>query len=143
MMAKWLSLAVVVASLSCYHLAQRSISQEGGPAPLFAMVYGVATMIMFSTLVATGTGEGLRQMKAYASHWAPWLLMLAVAGIELGVYAMYRAGWNISTASVSTQAISAGILVVLGLVVFGEHLTVLRSVGLLMCVGGAALVATK
>lgn len=72
---------------------------------------------------------------------APWLLVLSVAGIELGVYAMYRTGWSISTASVSTQAIVAAILVVVGLLQFGEHLTPTRSAGLAMCVIGAGLVA--
>ena len=64
-----------------------------------------------------------------------------IAGIELGVYAMYRTGWSISTASVSTQAIVAAILVVVGLFQFGEHLTTTRSAGLAMCVIGAGLVA--
>ena len=142
-MAKWLSLAMVVAALSCYHIAQRSTPHGGSPAPLFGFIYGVATVIMLMAVAATGASDGVRQVKVYASHWAPWLLVLAVTGIELGFYAMYRAGWTISTASISTQSIVAAILVIVGLVAFGEHLTATRAVGLVMCIGGAALVATK
>lgn len=142
-MAKWLSLSMVVAALSCYHLAQRSTPHGGSPAPLFGFVYGAATLIMLATLALTGAVDGVRQAKMYASHWAPWLLVLAVTGIELGFYAMYRAGWNISTASISTQSIVAAILVLVGLVAFGEHLTATRSLGLVMCIGGAALVAAR
>jgi hypothetical protein len=41
---------------------------------------------------------------------------------------MYRSGWSIGTASVSTQAIVAAILVIVGLVHFGEHVRVRRRV---------------
>jgi uncharacterized membrane protein len=82
-------------------------------------------------------------VKAYTTHWAPWLLVAAVNGIELGFYAMYRAGWNISTASITAQSIVATILVVLGVAVLHERLTVTRVLGLVMCVGGAALVAAR
>jgi drug/metabolite transporter (DMT)-like permease len=110
------------------------------PAPLFAFVYGAAALVMIAAVTIDGSG-GLRAVSVTATHWAPWLLVLSVAGIELGVYAMYRTGWSISTASVSTQAIVAAILVVVGLWQFGEHLTPSRVAGLAMCVAGAGLVA--
>jgi drug/metabolite transporter (DMT)-like permease len=134
------SLLVVVAALSGYHLAQRSMPEAVRPAPLFAFVYGAAALTMIAAATADGSG-GIRAITGSASHWAPWLLVVSVAGIELGVYAMYRSGWSISTASVSTQAIVAAILVVVGLVAFGEHLTPIRLAGLAMCVLGAGLVA--
>lgn len=142
-MARWASLGLVVAALTSYHSAQRSTPHSGGPASLFAFVYGVATLAMLTAVVVSGPSEGFRQAKAYASHWAPWLLVVAVVGIELGFFAMYRAGWNISTASIATQSIVAAILVLLGITAFGELLTPARGVGLLMCVVGAALVAGR
>lgn len=135
------SLVVVVAALTCYHLAQRSMPGAVRPAPLFAFVYGAAAIVMVGVVVAgTSSGE-VRDITTTASHWAPWLLVASVAGIELGVLAMYRSGWSIGTASVSTQAIVAAILAIVGLVHFGEHLTTSRSTGLALCVIGAGLVA--
>ena len=95
--------------------------------------------MLFATLV-TGP-SGLREISTAASHWSPWLLVLAVSGIELGFYAMYRTGWGITTASVSTQTIVAALLVGIGLWRFDEHLTPSRMAGLGMCVIGAGLVA--
>jgi drug/metabolite transporter (DMT)-like permease len=140
MNARLLSLVLVVAALTGYHLAQRSMPAGLRPAPLFAFVYGAAALVMIAAVTVDGSG-GLRSVTASTSHWAPWLLVLSVAGIEIGVYAMYRSGWSISTASVSTQAIVAAILVVVGLWRFGEHLTPSRLAGLAMCVLGAGLVA--
>lgn len=135
-----MSLLVVVAALTGYHLAQRSLPGGMRPAPLFAFVYGAAALVMVAAVTIEGSG-GLRAVSGTATHWAPWLLVMSVAGIELGVYAMYRTGWGIATASVSAQAIVAAILVVVGLLQFGEHLTPSRVTGLAMCVLGAGLVA--
>ena len=134
------SLLVVVAALTGYHLAQKAMPDSVRPAPLFAFVYGVAALVMIASVTVDGSG-GMRSVTGSASHWAPWLLVLSVGGIELGVYAMYRTGWSISTASVSTQAIVAAILLVVGLVSFGEHVTPTRLAGLAMCVLGAGLVS--
>lgn len=140
MNARLMSLLVVVAALTGYHLAQRSLPGGMRPAPLFAFVYGAAALVMVAAVTIEGSG-GLRAVSGTATHWAPWLLVMSVAGIELGVYAMYRTGWGIATASVSAQAIVAAILVVVGLLQFGEHLTPSRVTGLAMCVLGAGLVA--
>ena len=141
MTGRLVSLVVVVTALTCYHLAQRSMPGGIRPAPLFAFVYGAATLVMLTVMTVVGSTAGVREITGSASHWAPWLLVASVTGIELGVYAMYRAGWSIGTASTSTQAIVAAISVVVGLVNFGEHLTTTRSAGLALCVVGAGLVA--
>lgn len=138
-MTRLLSLALVVAAMSGYHLAQKEMPSGLRPAPLFAFVYAAAALVMVAAL--TVDGGGLRAVGTSASHWAPWALAISVTGIELGVYAMYRSGWGISTASVASQAIVAAVLVLIGLTRFGEHLTTTRSIGLAMCVVGAGLVA--
>lgn len=139
MSARWVSLIVVVVALAGYHLAQRAMPEELRPAPLFMLVYGVATVLMVvATVVDPGSGTGA--LRASASHWAPWLLVAAVSGIELGVYAMYRSGWSVSVASTSTQAIVAVVLVLVGVLAFGEHITITRVAGVGLCVAGAALV---
>ena len=141
MSGRLLSLAVVVAALTGYHLAQRSMPGGLRPAPLFAFVYGAAALVMLMVVSVGGSRSSVSEITASAAHWAPWLLVGSVAGIELGVYAMYRTGWGIGSASTSSQAIVAAILVVVGLVRFGEHLTMTRSAGLALCVIGAGLVA--
>ena len=141
MTARLVSLVVVVTALTCYHLAQRSMPSGVRAAPLFAFVYGSAALLMVAAVTVGSSKGGIREITASAGHWAPWLLVASVAGIELGVYAMYRAGWSIGTASTSTQAIVAAILVVVGLFRFGEQLTVTRSAGLALCVLGAGLIA--
>ena len=141
MSARWLSLAVVGA-FTCYHLAQRSMPEGLRPAPLFAFVYGAATISMAAVVTSGGVTGGLPAVTGNATHWAPWLLVAAITGIELGVFAMYRAVWSTGVANTTTQAIVTAILVVVGLVGFGEQLTATKLAGLAMCVfGGSPVVA--
>lgn len=102
-----------------------------------------ATLLMV-VLVASGLAAGeAGDVVDSGRHWAPWVLVAAVSGIELGVLAMYRAGWGIGSASISAQALTAAILVLVGLAAFGEHLTLARGTGLLLCASGAALLVHR
>lgn len=143
MSARWLSLAVVVAAFTCYHLAQRSMPDGLRPAPLFAFVYGAATVVMVTVVTVDRSAGGLRSVAVSATHWAPWLLVVAITGIELGVYAMYRAGWSIGTANTTTQAVVTVILAAVGLAAFGEHLTPTKVAGLALCMAGGTLVVAR
>ena len=135
------SLALAVISVSVYHLAQRAMPDSVRPAPLFTLVYGVGFVALALAAATGGPLGGLGEISSVATHWAPWLLAASVIGIELGVYAMYRNGWELTTGNITTQAIVAAILVLLGLTFFGESLTPTRTVGLVLCVIGAALLA--
>ena len=143
MSARWISFAAVVVALTGYHLAQRAMPEGLRPAPLFAFVYGVATVVMLAVVTVERSGGGVRAVAANATHWAPWLLVVAIAGIELGVYAMYRSGWSIGTANTTTQALITVILASLGTVAFGEHLTPTKVAGLVLCVAGGSLVVGR
>src|SRR5690606_34016530 len=56
---RFVSLVVVVAGLTGYHLAQRSMPEDVRPVPLFAFVYGAAALVMVAALTVDGTG-GMR-----------------------------------------------------------------------------------
>lgn len=141
MSARILSLLVVIASLTLYHVAQRSLPEGLRPAPVFTLVYGVAALAMLGVTALGGLDTGLAEVRISAGAWPTWLLAAAVLGIELGVFAMYRSGWTISTSNTMYNAIVAALLVVIGLVRFGEHLTPGKIVGLALCLSGAALLA--
>lgn len=148
MSARLLSLLVVVVSLVMYHVTQRSMPSVIRPAPLFTFVYGVAMVIMMMMVLGDGLGSRSTptdgggpagQFRLVATSWAPWLLAMSVAGIELGVYAMYRSGWPLSTASITSQSIAVTILAVVGVIVFAEHMSTGRLLGIAFCAVGAVL----
>lgn len=146
MSARLLSLAAVVVSVVLYHVTQRSMPSAIRPAPLFTFVYGIAMIIMLTMVIggwggdrAAPDGTVTRQFGLITRSWAAWLLAVSVAGIELGVYAMYRSGWPLSTASLTSQSVAVSLLAIIGVVVFAEHFTPLRLTGLVFCAVGAVL----
>ena len=69
-------------------------------------------------------------------NWAPYLLGLAVVGLEAGSMHAYKAGWPVSAFQVSSAAGIATILVFIGYLVYHEAITVNRLVGLALCLVG-------
>ncbi len=69
------------------------------------------------------------------------LLGVAAFGIEAGVFYIYRAGWPLASASVIVNVAVTLVLAVIGIAVFGEHLSVVRALGIVFAAGGAAMIA--
>ena len=63
-----------------------------------------------------------------------------IVAIELGFLLAYRAGWRLSTASITANATVALVLVGVGAVVYREALTPGRLTGIGLCVVGLWLV---
>lgn len=51
----------------------------------------------------------------------------------------YRAAWSVSVASVIVNGMVAALLVPLGMLVFGEHVSSARALGLVLCLAGVWL----
>lgn len=142
MTGRVISLAVTIVALASYHLTQKAMPDGVRPAALFAFIYGAAAIGLLSVVAVGGSSAGtFHDVVDSGTHWAPWLLAVSVAGIEIGYFAMYRSGWTISTGSIAVQAVVALVLVVSGIVFFRDHLTLTRTVGVVCCIVGAGLVA--
>ena len=65
----------------------------------------------------------------------------AIACCEIGVLLSFRAGWPVGTTGVSMSAVMTLILFPIGVLAFGEALTLERAVGAAMLLGGLYLLA--
>jgi multidrug transporter EmrE-like cation transporter len=74
-------------------------------------------------------------------NWAAFALGAVIVAYEVGAILAYRAGWEVSVAFALITAGAAAVLVPVGLVVFGEALTLTKSVGLCLAVAGIVLIA--
>ena len=59
--------------------------------------------------------------------------------IELGFLVTYRAQWPVSMASVMTNGLVAVLLVPIGALLFGEAITLVRVIGVALCLIGVSL----
>ena len=126
-MAYFWPLILVVASNTVYHICAKSLPESVDPLASLTVTYLIGSI--FSGILYFVTNRG--QM-----NWAPYLLGLAVVGLEAGSMHAYKAGWPVSAFQVSSAAAIATILVFIGYLVYHEAITVNKLVGLALCLVG-------
>jgi multidrug transporter EmrE-like cation transporter len=121
-----------------YHVSAKSVPRDLAPGLVLVVAYATALAIsgiahpwLPSSTVARGAWPLL--------HPAVLGLGLGAALIELGYVLTYRAAWPVSVASVVVNGMVAALLVPAGLLAFGEHVSLLRVAGMVLCLAGVWL----
>jgi drug/metabolite transporter (DMT)-like permease len=138
-----LSLPLIVVGVVVYHLSQKTIPKDANPLVAIAAAYLIAFCICIGTLVTSGEiKKGTELLRN--QNWLPVLCLgLTAIAIELGYLYAYRTGWRISTTGITTGAITASVLAVVGVLCFKEHLTLLQLAGIVLCFVGVFCISTK
>ncbi len=132
-------LALVVAGMLFYHLAQKSIPK--GINPFYAMIIAYVVGIILLTVCALLLpGNKSLVSSLTESNWAVIVVGAAAACIELGFLLAYRSGWRISVAAVASNVAVTLLLVPIGILIFKDHLSLRNILGLVFCVLGLVLV---
>ena len=69
-------------------------------------------------------------------NWIQLALAASVIMIELGFLLMYRYGWNLSTGNLITGVFVNIILVVLGILLLGEKMNLINTLGIILSIVG-------
>ena len=127
-MAYFWPLILVVASNTVYHICAKSLPESVDPLASLTVTYLIGSIFSGILYFVTNRG-GANLLHEYSQmNWAPYLLGLAVVGLE--------AGWPVSAFQVSSAAAIATILVFIGYLVYHEAITVNKLVGLALCLVG-------
>ncbi len=134
-----LPVLIVIASAVVYHLAQKSLGgSTASPWPVLMLAYGVAFAI--TLVLALATGDGAPRLPGRPERAAALLIAIGAVGIEAGFVFAYRAGWPLASASVVGNVTVTVILATIGILAFGEHVSLARGAGLALAAAGACLV---
>ena len=136
-------LTAFLATLSTvfYHIFQKMTPAAANPALALSVTYGVAlclTFIMFSFFPLGGFSAALQKL-----NWVSFALGLAIVGLEVATLLAYRAGWELSLLSIVVNVVASLVLVILGLVLYKEKLTLVNIMGILVCIAGLAMINYK
>ncbi|MBS6400199.1 MAG: EamA family transporter [Firmicutes bacterium] len=135
-MAYFWPLILVVASNSVYHICAKSLPESVDPLASLTVTYLIGSIFSGILYFVTNRG-GANLLHEYSQmNWAPYLLGLAIVGLEAGSMHAYKAGWPVSAFQVSSAAGIATILVFIGYLVYHEAITVNKLVGLALCLVG-------
>lgn len=103
----------------------------------------VAVLVISIFLLPLFPSEGGLWAHFKQLNWIQIALAVAVLMIELGFLLMYRYGWNLSTGNVVTGVFVNIILVVIGIMVLKETVSITNIIGIVLSVIGVALISIR
>jgi len=135
-------LALVVLSNVFYQICAKSVPEKMNPLASLTITYAVGAAVSFVLYFTLNPGANL--LAEYRKvNWAPFVLGLAIVGLEVGYICAFKAGWPVSLAQIVQAAVLAVLLIFLGRLLFGEPITWNRIAGIAVCLAGLVLINLK
>ncbi len=136
-------LALVILSNILYQICTKSVSSEIDPLASLTVTYAVGA-VFSGILYFILNNKNADLIKEYSKlNWAPFVLGLVIVGLEVGFIYAYKAGWQVSTASIVQSSFLAVALIIVGALLYKEQITWNKVVGMVICVVGLVFINKK
>ena len=135
-------IALVVLSNVVYQICAKSVPDGVSPFAALAVTYLVGAAVSIILYFVLGKGGNLIKDLGKL-NWAPFVLGLVIVGLEVGFIYAYKAGWQVSTASLVASSALAIILLFVGFLAYKEALTWNKLVGAAICLVGLFFINYK
>lgn len=132
-------IALIVLANVFYSFCAKEMPAAIDPFASLTVTYLVGALfsaVLFFTLHRGG--DLLREYRSLG--WPSFGLGLAVVGLEAGAIYMYKAGWNVSSGELVYSSLLAVCLVLIGVFVYHESISLTKVIGMLVCLAGLVLV---
>lgn len=137
----WPILLVVLSNVA-YQICAKSVPEGMDPLASLTVTYLVGTI--FSGVLFFALHPGASLLREYGKlNWVPFVFGVVLVGLEVGFIYAYKAGWQVSTASIVQSAFLAVALLFVGLLLYHEALTWNKLFGTLICLVGLAFINCK
>lgn len=134
----WPILMVILAN-TFYNICMKSMPSEVNPFGALMVTYfvaGIISAIIFVYMV----GPVNVVFELTKINWTSIILAIAVVGLEVGYVFVYRAGWNVSTASVVANIGLACVLIGVGYLLYKENVSLNQIIGIIVSMVGLILI---
>lgn len=135
-------IVLIVLSNVFYNICAKSVLEKMNPLASLTITYAVGAIVSLVLYFILNKKTNLlgeyRQV-----NWAPFVLGVAIVGLEVGYIYAFKAGWPISTAQIVQAAILAIILIAVGYFLYKETITWNKIVGIIVCLVGLGLINMK
>ena len=138
--AKLLPFLLASGGLASLHFLLKVVPAGANSGATLAVAYVVASLACLAAFHFLTPGTSFRSGLGTVP-WHALAMGAAIACCEIGILLAYRAGWPVGTTGVSVSAAMTLILLPIGILVFGEALTLARATGIAMTLGGLYLLA--
>jgi len=136
------SIALLVCSGVAYQFFQKSIAPNANPALSILCSYLTSLCLVGVLFVGfplkNTLSESIKSLNIYSI-----LLAVPIVGIELGYLLLYRAGGKLTFSSALVSSMITVGLVIIGIIVFKEKISIKKIVGIAFCLSGIVLLNLK
>lgn len=135
-------LGLVVLSNVVYQICAKSVPGGLNPFASLTVTYLVGAAVSLILYFSLTKSPDL--LKEYGKlNWAPFVLGLVIVGLEVGFIYAYKAGWQVSTASLVQGTALAVALIFVGFLAYKEAITWNKLVGIGICLVGLFFINHK
>ena len=137
----FLPIIVCVAANVLYHVASKSIPADQNA--FMGLVVNYATALVASAILFLLTPHEKILVEASRANWACFLMGLSITGVEAAFVMIYRAGGELSTASLIVNILIALAMLAVGGIFWHEEITARKIFGAALCIAGVFFLSTK
>lgn len=121
-----------------YQMGSKSTPHEMDPMASLTVTYAVAALAAGVLYYLTHQDANL--LKEYTHiNWTSFVLGFTVIGMDLGNRYMYRMGWAIGSGYLVNSVVLSVVLLIVGLVLFHETISLSKIAGTALCLLGVGL----
>lgn len=135
-------IGLVVLSNVLYHICAKSVPERLNPFASLTITYAIGAIFSAIMFVVFNKNDSLFQQYGKL-NWAPFALGFVIVGLEAGYIFAYKAGWQVSSASIVQSSFLAVALIFIGWLLFKEALTWNKIVGIFICLVGLVFINYK
>lgn len=142
MKSSFLPLLLAACGGVLYHISQKAVPKSVSPFAAIIIAYLVGIVFCIGVIIFNPDQGGfIKSLRD--SNWAVYALGASAVVIEIGFLLTYRAGWNISVASVICNISVALLLMPAGRLFFNEHVSARSVAGVIFCLFGLYLLSNR
>ena len=132
-------LLVVVGANTIYNISTKSTPSDVNAFASLAASYFIAMLGSVVMFFLTADSKNFL-VEISKTNWSALSLGIAIVGLEFGYICIYRAGWKIGVASLVANISLACVLLLVGLFVYKEVITLKQLLGMGICAIGLMLI---
>ena len=132
-------LLIVVGANTIYNISTKSTPSDVNAFASLATSYFIAMLGSVVMFFITSDSKNIL-VEVSKTNWSALALGIAIVGLEFGYICIYRAGWKIGVASLVANISLACVLLLVGLFVYKEVVTLKQLLGMGICAIGLMLI---
>ena len=137
----FLPIFIAVAANVFYHIASKSIPVEQNA--FMGLVVNYATALVASAILFLVTPHEKIFVEASKTNWACFLMGVSITGVEAAFVMIYRAGGELSTASLVVNILISLAMLAVGGFFWHEEISARKLFGAALCLIGVFILSTK